>query len=149
MDLKINRTPEAVRAWWTDLPEDYTAEDAAEQPFRIVTLEKRPDGRELETHWKTPMGTMKVHESLRVQADDAWRFDIEKSIFGLGARDDFRTERTPEGTRLHIRSEFIPRSAWHRVLGPVLVPLAKRIFHGNFTTAARLCERDAPDVAAK
>lgn len=144
VSLTIRRSPESVRAWWTDLPDDYTAKDPKEQPFRIVTLEKRPDGRELETHWRTPFGVMRARESLRLHEDGSWSFEVANAPFGLRAIDEFHAVSAEGGTRLDIRSTLVPQNAAHRVAGPAIVPVTKRIFRANWRDAARVCEREAP-----
>jgi hypothetical protein len=56
IDLSIRKSPDAVRAWWTDIPDDYTATDPREEPFRIVTLRKFPNGWLLLTYWRDDDG---------------------------------------------------------------------------------------------
>jgi len=45
LDLDIHRSPDSVRAWWTDLPDEYVAKDPREQPHRIRPGEARGSGR--------------------------------------------------------------------------------------------------------
>jgi hypothetical protein len=57
LQVLIRKSPESVRAWWTDLPEDYHAKNPREQPYRIVTTRRLPNGRELRTYWRMPDGS--------------------------------------------------------------------------------------------
>src|SRR5713226_10433006 len=41
LELEIKRPPRSVRAWWTDLPDDYVAKDPREQPHRIRVLARK------------------------------------------------------------------------------------------------------------
>lgn len=144
LDYMIACAPPAVRDWWIDLPDDYTATDPKEQPFRIVTKEALADGgRIVETHWKTPGGAMILEETLSIVSDDAWTFHVPKAMFGYGAIDEFRVESAPGGTRLHIRTTFTTTSRIRRMLAPILLPLVKKVFTANWNAAVVICARDA------
>src|SRR2546422_1097230 len=56
LELDIRRPPRSVRAWWTDLPDDYVAKDPREQPHRIRVLARYPDRIELVGTWRGPLG---------------------------------------------------------------------------------------------
>ncbi len=48
LELLIRRPPESVKAWWTDLPEDYLAIDPTEQPLVLGdALQSVPEGADL------------------------------------------------------------------------------------------------------
>lgn len=143
LDLKllIRKAPEPVRAWWTDLPDDYVAQDPREQPYRILTLRRLPNGRELRTHWRMPDGsTRETQEILTLKPDRSWTFEIPKHPTGLHILDELRTEAVPEGTRLHIRSTLTPLepSATGRVA------MQKERMIQSWNVAAEICERDSP-----
>ncbi len=96
LELVIRKSPESIRAWWVDLPDDYQAQDAREQPYRIVTLRKLPNGRELRTYWRMPDGsTREMEEILTLKPDGSWTFEIPNHPTGLHIFDEFRTEATP------------------------------------------------------
>lgn len=140
LELLIRKSPESVRAWWTDLPEDYHAKDPLEQPYRIVTTGRTPNGRELRTYWRMPDGsTFDFQEILAFKPDGSWTFDIPN---GMGFRifDEFRTERAPTGTTLFIRSTLTPldSSAASRI------STQKELMTQGWKGAAKICERDAP-----
>jgi hypothetical protein len=141
VDLSIRKRPEAVRAWWVDLPDDYQAKDPKEQPYRIVTLRRLPNGRELRTYWRMPDGsTRDWQEILTLKPNGDWTFEIPSHPTGLHILDEFQPETTPEGTRLHIRSTLTPRepSAASRIA------MQKERMSQAWKVAAEICERDAP-----
>lgn len=141
LELDIPRPAKSVQSWWTELPDDYTARDPREQPFRIRTVRHLPEGRELETHWRAPDGSVRVfREVLRVEAPGRWTFDIPEHPLGFRIFDEFRAEPRGEATRLTIRSVIFavrPGSAAH------LAAQKERMEQG-WRTAAELCARDAP-----
>lgn len=144
LELPIDRDPKTVKAWWTELPDDYVAKDPKEQPFRIRTLKRHEDGRTLETSWRTPMGATKSIERMRLHDDGSWTFEVESAMFGVGAHDTFRAVPDGDGTRLLVRTEFLPKTVAHRLFAPILAPMMRSVFRSTFTSASRICERDAP-----
>src|SRR5207244_1929167 len=56
LELDIHRPPQSVRAWWTDLPDEYVAKDPREQPHRIRVLARNGHRIELEGTWRGPLG---------------------------------------------------------------------------------------------
>src|SRR5437870_12654637 len=54
LELDIHRPPQSVRAWWTDLPDEYVAKDPREQPHRIRVLARNGHRIELEGTWRGP-----------------------------------------------------------------------------------------------
>ncbi len=140
LQLLIRKSPNSVRAWWTDLPDDYVAQDPREQPYRILTLRRLANGRELRTYWRMPDGlTREIQEILIMKTDGSWAFEIANHPTGLHILDEFRTETVPEGTRLHIRSTLTPREA--SATGR-MAELKERMIQA-WTIAAEICERDA------
>jgi hypothetical protein len=140
LELLIRKSPESVRAWWTDLPEDYHAKDPHEQPYRILTTRRLPNGRELHTYWRTPDGlAFDFQEILTMKPDGSWTFDIPNGV-GFHIIDEFRAEPAPTGTKLTIRSTLTP-------LDPAAasrISTQKQIMTQSWKGAAEICERDAP-----
>ena len=140
LELLIRKSPESVRAWWTDLPEDYRAKDPQEQPYRIVTTRRSPHGRELRTYWQMSDGsTFDFQEILTIKPDGSWIFEIPNGM-GFHIMDEFRAEPVPAGTKLTIRSTLIPldSSAAGRI------SMQKELMTQGWMGAAKICERDAP-----
>lgn len=141
LELLIRKSPQSVRAWWTDLPDDYTAKDPREQPYRILTTRHLENGRELRTYWKLPDGsTPDFQEILKLNPDGTWQFDIPNTPVGIHLFDEFRTESTPDGTKLLIHSTLTPKdpSATTRIA------MLKEFMITGWKLAAEICERDAP-----
>jgi len=139
LELMIRKSPESVRAWWTDNPDDYYAKDPHEQPYRILTTRRLPNGRELHTYWRMPDGSaFDFQEILTLKPDGSWTFEIPN---GMGFRifDEFRTEPVSTGTKLTIRSTLTPLdpSAASRIAGQ------KELMTQGWKGAAQICERDA------
>ena len=140
LELMIRKPPASVRAWWTDLPEDYQAKDPQEQPYRIVTTRRLPNRRELRTYWRMPDGTaFDFQEILALKPDGSWTFEIPNGI-GFHIKDEFRTEPVPTGTKLTIRSTLTPLdpNAASRI------STQKELMTQGWKGAAKICERDAP-----
>ncbi len=141
LELFIRKPPASVRSWWVDLPEDYQANDPREQPYRIVTLRRLADGRELRTYWRTPDGsTRDMVEILHVKPDGSWTFEIPEHPLGFHILDEFRPEPVANGTKLHIRSVITPREA----SATSRIQTQKERMVQGWKVAAELCERDAP-----
>jgi len=140
LELMIRKPPASVRAWWTDLPEDYQAKDPQEQPYRIVTTRRLPNGRELRTYRRMPDGTaFDFQEILALKPDGSWTFEIPNGV-GFHIKDEFRTEPVPTGTKLTIRSTLTP-------LDPTAasrISTQKELMTQGWKGAAKICERDAP-----
>ena len=139
LELMIRKPPESVRAWWTDLPNDYRAKDPSEQPFRIVTTRRLSNGRELHTYWRMPDGsTFDFQEILNMKPDGSWTFEIPNGM-GFHIMDEFRTESVPTGTKLTVRSTLTPldTSAASRISAQ------KELMTQGWKGAAQICERDA------
>ena len=140
LELMIRKTPDSVRAWWTDLPEDYQAKDPQEQPYRIVTTRRLPSGRELRTYWRMPDGSaFDFQEILALKPDGSWTFEIPNGM-GFRILDEFRAEPAPMGTKLTIQSTLTPldSSAADRI------STQKELMTQGWKGAAKICERDAP-----
>src|SRR5437870_9340426 len=56
LQLSIHRPPQSVRAWWTDLPDEYVAKDPREQPHRIRVLARDGNRIDLVGTWRGPSG---------------------------------------------------------------------------------------------
>jgi len=142
LELLIRKPPASVRAWWTDYPDDYHAKDPREQPYRIQTTRRLPNGREVRTFWKMPDGSsIEVLEVLNLEPDGTWTYDVPTpNPLGIHVFDEFRPEPTPEGTKLSIHSTLIPQdtSAMTRMSA------LKEVMIQGWKQAAEICERDAP-----
>ena len=139
LELTIRKPPGSVRAWWTDLPDDYHAKDPLEQPYRIVTTRLLQNGRELRTYWRMPDGSaFDFQEILVLKPDGSWAFEIPNGM-GFHIMDEFRTESVPTGSKLIIRSTLTPldTSAASRISAQ------KEIMSQGWKGAAEICERDA------
>jgi len=140
LELMIRKTPDSVRAWWTDLPEDYQAKDPQEQPYRIVTTRRLPSGRELRTYWRMPDGSaFDFQEILALKPDGSWTFEIPNGM-GFHIKDEFRTESVPSGTKLTIRSTLTPLDA----AAASRISAQKELMTQSWKGAVGICERDAP-----
>src|SRR2546422_7533317 len=143
LELDIRRPPRSVRAWWTDLPDDYVAKDPREQPHRIRVLARYPDRIELVGTWRGPLGKeMLLPETLRVRQDGSWTFDARP--MGLRVHDEFQASPSGDGTRLHIRTVITPAGAWGRIVARLMGGRLLRMLEKGWPTAAEICERDAP-----
>jgi hypothetical protein len=141
LDLLIRRPPESVKAWWTDLPDNYSAADPTEQPFRILTTRRTPQGRELTTYWRLPDGSVREnHEIMRVGEDCTWTFEIPSHPLGLKIFDEFSAKATKDGTSLRIRSTIIPLES----AASARIKAQKERMAEVWKRAAKICERDAP-----
>jgi len=144
LELFIRKPPEAVKAWWTDLPDDYLANDPDEQPFRIVTLKKYNEQgkfiRELHCYWRLPDGSeRKTQEILYFSEDNEWSFDVIHPL-GFKIHDDFRAIPFEGGTRLEIKSKITVTNS--KALDKLREQKERMIY--VWKNAARICERDAP-----
>ena len=140
LELLIHKSPQSIRAWWTEFPDDYRAKDPQEQPYRILTTRRLPNGRELETYWRLPDGfTFNMREILTLKPDGSWMFEIPNGL-GFHILDEFRTELAPNGTKLIIKSTLTPQdpTAADRMTSQ------KELMTEGWKGAAQLCERDAP-----
>jgi len=142
LELLIRKPPNSVRSWWTDYQDDYYAKDPSEQPYRILTTRRLPNGREVRTYWRMPDGSnLEVNEVLNMQRDGSWTYDVPTpNTLGIHVLDEFRTEPTPDGTRLLIHSTLTPADS--SAAGRVAM-LKENMIQG-WKHAATLCERDAP-----
>lgn len=149
IELAIPRPRADVLAWWTDLPDDYRAQDPREEPHRIEVLARDRDGArvDLMTFWRLPLGLLaRIPETLRLAPEgDGFTVDVHFPL-GLRQRDVFTLRDDGRGgTRVTIELVMGARHplAW------VLVPLywnlyARRVYPKTFATAGELCARDAP-----
>ncbi len=139
LDLFVRRSPGSVRRWWTDLPDDYAATDPREQPYRIVTVKRKADGRELICSWRSPDGTdRQTQETLKMREDGSWSFDVIHPA-GLHILDEFRVVPVEGGTRIEIRSKITPQ-----VQGAEsTIHIQKQRMVQGWKIAAEICERDA------
>jgi hypothetical protein len=139
LELMIRKPPSSVRAWWTELPDDYQAKDPQEQPHRIVTKRRLPNGRELETFWRMPDGfAFNLREILTLKPDGSWTFEILDGL-GFHILDEFRTEPVPSGTKLTIRSTLTPKDS----AAAGRMASQKELMIQGWKGAAQICERDA------
>jgi hypothetical protein len=142
LELMIRKPPASVRAWWTEFPDDYHAKDPREQPYRILTTRKLPNGREVQTYWRLPDGsTPELKEILNLKPDESWTYEVPyPNPMGIEVFDEFRTEPTPNGTKLIIHSTLTPRdpAAAGHVSG------LKQLMIQSWKQAAEICEHDAP-----
>jgi len=140
LELLIRKPPESVRVWWTDLSDDYHAKDPREQPYRIVTTRKLPNGRELHTYWRLPDGSaFDFQEILTLKPDGSWTFEIPNGM-GFHIPDEFRAEAVPTGTKLTIRSTLTPLDS----ASADRISAQKELMSQGWRGAAIICERDAP-----
>jgi hypothetical protein len=143
LELVIKRKPASVRSWWTDFPDDYEAQDSREQPFRIVTLKRTPNGREVRTYWRMPDGsTRDWQEVLTIKPDGNWSFEIPEHPAGFHILDEFQLEPVSNGTKLHIRSTLTLRDA----SAASRIQSQKERMIQAWKTAGEICERDAPEA---
>lgn len=143
LELDIHRPPRSVRAWWTDLPDDYVAKDPREQPHRIRVLSRHGDRIELVGTWRGPFGRETLlPETLRLREDGSWTFDAR--TMGLWVHDEFEAFPSGDGTRLHIRSTIRPVGLSGRIVARLMGRRILRMLEEGWPTAAEICERDAP-----
>lgn len=129
-----------MRAWWTDLPDDYQAADPREDPFRIVTLRKSPSSRELMTYWHSEDGSVyQRREIMTVNPDGSWTVEMTDSP-RYHFHDTFRVRPEGEGTRLVIHQVITPKDPSYAQQTDEL----KKELVEFFKTMAQICERDAP-----
>jgi len=146
MDLMIRKPSESVRRWWTNLPDDYHADDPTEQPFRIFTTKRMSNAsRGLFGYWRLQDGSIrKVREIMEVKADGTWTFEIPSHPLGLRVFDEFSAKAILGGgvTMLHIRcvlSALEPNAS-------ARIPAQKERMKQVWRRAAEICERDAPSI---
>jgi len=143
LELDIHRPPQSVRAWWTDLPDEYVAKDPREQPHRIRVLARNGHRIELEGTWRGPLGRdTLLRETLHVRDDGSWTFDAR--AMGLRVHDEFQAFPSGDGTRLHIRSVINPDGPLGKIVGRLMGRRLLRMLEKGWGTAAEICERDAP-----
>jgi len=142
LEILIRKPPASVRAWWTDYPDDYRAKDPREQPYRILTTRRLPNGRRVRTYWKMPDGsTLEVLEVLNLKPDGSWTYDVPyPNPLGIHVFDEFRPDPSPEGTKLMIHSTLTPGDA----SGMTHISELKGYMLQGWKLAAEICERDAP-----
>jgi len=145
--IEIPRKSADVRAWWTDLPQDYRASDPREQPHRIVTRSRDARRWAIDTYWRTPFARdLRVPEVFTFRPD-GW--DVEIALpWGLAQRDRFTLVETPDaGTRVEIEVRVFARRALGRLALPAYRAYARRSFPGLWRAAGKLCARDAPRLS--
>jgi hypothetical protein len=143
MELDIHRPPRSVRAWWTDLPDEYVAKDPREQPHRIRVLERNGDRIEVVGTWRGPLGReWLLPETLRLREDGSWTF--EARTMGLRVHDEFEAVPHGDGTRLRIRTVITPAGLRGRIVARLMGRRLLRMLKDGWPTAAAICERDAP-----
>lgn len=143
--VDIRRPPPEVRAWWTELPDEYVATDPREQPHRIVVTKRDGAVMELATYWRGPLGReLVIREMMTLRDDGGWSVDVGLPL-GLAQRDEFTLTPTPEGTRVRIGVGVTARTTWGRLMRPLFLAFyARRQYPRTWRAAARICERDAP-----
>lgn len=123
-EVRVAASPEAVRAWWLDVPREW-----------IVGREG--DALLLETTF----GGLKVRERLVALPGHRWRFDTTAPL-GLDVTDEFEARPAPGGAVVRIRLDMRGRNLLGRLALPFYWPVAKRQFRRRWREAAQLCERD-------
>jgi hypothetical protein len=143
LELMIKKPPNSVRAWWTDYPDDYHAKNPTEQPYRILTTRRLPNGREVRTFWKMPDGsTSEIQEILNLKSDGSWTYEVPyPNSLGIHVLDEFRPEPAPNGTKLVIHSTLTPRDP---AATSSSVSGLKEFMIQGWKQAAEICEHDAP-----
>ncbi|MDG6998141.1 MAG: hypothetical protein JRN15_03400 [Nitrososphaerota archaeon] len=146
LDLIIRRSPDSVRAWWTDLPSDYRASDPREQPYQILSKGLTANGdRELVCLWKSPDGSERQTEEIMHLSGDglSWSFDVTGSGFSI--RDNFKAVPAEGGTRLEIRSKITPIKPEVEAM----VQTQKERMIQLWKSMVAICERDAPNLPSR
>src|SRR2546427_8062773 len=70
LQLSIHRPPQPVRAWWTDLPDEYVPKDPREQPHRIRVLARDGNRIDLVGTWRGRFWSRRLlPEPLRMRED--------------------------------------------------------------------------------
>lgn len=108
LDLHIPASPDQVRAFWTDLPDELHAREPDVQPRRVVTLGRTAEGRDLHTWWSAPDGTeFEMRERLTLEPDGSWTFEA-RDVMGVHVYETFEVDEAPGGSRLHVHTDLIP-----------------------------------------
>lgn len=143
----IRRSPEAVRDWWLEFPDEYRASDPDEQPFRIQTLQRAQGTIQVRTYWRGPLGMpLRLRETLGIGSPRAWTADLR--MMGLHIHDEFHVAAAPEGAHLTIRSTVETTSTFGRLMRPLAARLLLNKMEHIWNDAARICERDAVEGRA-
>jgi hypothetical protein len=141
VDVLINRSPAAVRAWWTDLPDEYTAADPTERPHRIITTQKLATGRKLTTFWHGSSGEeIRIDETLTLRPDGGWEFDLIHPG-GYEIHQLWRAVEDRGKTRLEVRATVVPLNEKARDG----IEAQLRWMEELWRASGRICERDAPE----
>ncbi len=149
VDVHVARPRREVVAWWTQLPDDYRAQDSREQPHRIEVVGRHGDRIELLTWWRLLLGIeLVIPETMHLRPDEDFVVEVHFPL-GLEQRDVFTLREEDGGTHVRIDLELAARN----LLGWLVRPLywyfyGRRKYQRMFLTAGRLCERDAPRFAA-
>lgn len=139
LEYFIRKSPESVKAWWTDLPDDYQATDPEEEPFRIVTLRKFANGRELLTFWHARDASVEeFREILWLREDGSWIFEAT-DYPGFIIRSEYWLRLAPNGVYLHISTLLTPLDTAHASRMSAEIESLTEFFKG----AAEICERNA------
>lgn len=142
LDLFISRSPDSVRAWWTDLPDDYRATDPREQPYRVVTQKYTGDGRQLLCYWRSPDGSERqTRETLHLREDGSWAFDVEHPA-GYSILDEFKAVPQDGRTRLEVRSKIVPKTP----SAEAKLESQREAMIKLWKAMVDICERDAPET---
>lgn len=122
LEFPVRTSPEAVRRWWTEFPSDYRATDPDEEPFRIVTTGRLPDGTlVLAAHFRGRFGGESVlEERLRVLDDAHWEVAIDAA--GTRTTLDYRVAPAEGGATLTVTESCVATTplAWPLVPGIAL-----------------------------
>jgi hypothetical protein len=139
LDVHVDGSPEALEAWWTDLPAVHEAEDPREQPHRIEHVETTDDAEIYETYWRGPLGIeYSLTEELYDEGPGRWRFVVPNPGFTI--QDHYEVEPEGEGARLRIRSQITYENVLGKLVRRVMVPNWKDQFHETFTSAVAVFE---------
>lgn len=142
IEFFVRRSPESVRAWWTDLPDDYQATDPKEEPFRIVTLRRFPNGSLLLTYWHNEDQSVRErHEVLVLRGDGGWTVQMTDSP-RYHFLDEFNVTPGHDGTYLHLRQTITPKDPTYAKDIPELMKELAEFFR----EMTEICERDAPEM---
>lgn len=138
LDLHLDVSPDAVRSFWTDLPDTLEARAPDVEPHRVVTLDRTADGRELHTWWRGPEGEeFEMRETLHLEPDGSWTFDVQP-VMGVRIYESFEVEDDGDGgSRLHVHVDMLGEGSE----GDRAIPLLESTLRQSVERLAEVCER--------
>lgn len=139
LTFDVDSSPEALEAWWTDLPEIYEADDPREQPHRIELVEATEDGGVYDTTWRGPLGLpFTLTETLHDEGPGRWRFVVPGPGFEIVDR--YEVETTEDGAHLEIRSTVSYDNVLGKLARKLMIPSWKEQFTETFSNAVAVFE---------